>query len=81
MDRGALRQRMRVNSPLRWWRPLGLRCALGRQGREQTQAARYPTKPGGTFAGPPASQLELDVKSADLTDAPCSVPLTNGIGK
>src|ERR1019366_3197104 len=40
MDRGALRQRMRVNSPLRWWRPLGPRCALGRQGREQTQAAR-----------------------------------------
>jgi hypothetical protein len=39
-ERDALRQRMRVGVPRRWWRPRGPNSALRRRGRDQTKAAR-----------------------------------------
>jgi hypothetical protein len=59
-ERDALRQRMRVGVPRRWWRPRGPNSALGRRGRDQTKAARLSaerdersddvTAPGNRFA-------------------------------
>ena len=39
-ERDALRQRMRVGFPRRWWRPRGPNSALRRRGRDQTKVAR-----------------------------------------
>ena len=39
-ERDALRQRMRVGVPRRWWRPRGPTSALRRRGRHQTKVAR-----------------------------------------
>lgn len=39
-EHDALRQRMRVGVPRRWWRPHGPNSALRREGRDQTKVAR-----------------------------------------
>lgn len=39
-ERDAIRARLRVGVPRRWWRPRGPRSALSRRGLEETEAAR-----------------------------------------
>jgi hypothetical protein len=39
-ERDALRQRLRVGVPRRWWRPRGPNSPLRRRGRDQTKVAR-----------------------------------------